>query len=234
MTWALPIVILTIFIFVVAPLIGLYTFSRQRAEHVRRTEDYADPIVHRVEHVRLALPEIVRITREDRHPAYLAVNAGLFIYGWVVIFVRVPYASAGAAADDHQYALGISLLIGTVLTLSGAVMGKRFGRWSIGPRKIADNVSSSTLGDDIRVPYVLGWWGLVSTLISIGFYAFTVTTTVGPERLVTSMGGLMALMTALMCVVMVPLFISRIRRYISQRASLIAEAKTIIAMQDEA
>lgn len=232
MTWALPIVALTIFIFIVAPLIGLYTFSRQRAETVAFTE-IEDPLAHHVTHVRLAHPEIVRTTRIDRHPAYCTINISLFTYGWIVLLGRVPYASFGTEALNTQHALGASLIIGAVLTLSGSLMGKHVGRWHIGPRRVYDNLTASKLGDDIRLPYVLGWWGLVSMLISIGFYDYTVITAVGLERLVSSLGGILGTGVAIMCITMVPIYISAIRAYINERTSLVAEARTIIAIEDD-
>lgn len=228
---AIVLVSLAIVVAIVFPAVGLWLFSPARARGVKQVEEISKQVTVQISQLHISHPEIIRLDRLDRHPAYLAYFVNVLAFGCTVLFVEIPYRANGAESLGTQYTLGVSLLLAACMALSGSALGLHaFGR-CIG-QGICNNIVSSTLGDDIRVPYVLAWWGLLSTIIAEGFYAYTVVASVGLRRLLTTFGGLGTVTFSFMALLMIPMFIIRIRRYVAQREILINEARAIIAAED--
>lgn len=224
MSWAVVLVVVALLFLFVAPVLALLFYSPERALAVRHAEAIDETtVVRQADYLRMRHPEIVKTQRLDRHDSYIWFNLVLLVFGWIVIFVEVPYSNLGSAALGTQQTLGISLLLGSALTLTGSVLGLRAGKLCVA-RSVCKNPLAVMLGDDIRVPYVLAWGGLFSTIISMAFYSYTVIKSAGAERMVTTLGGLAAIAITGMCLTLIPKFIIRIRRYVTARDVLITEA----------
>lgn len=230
-SWAIILVSLAIFIIIICPAIGLWLFSRSRAANVKQIEAISEQITLQIARLHIPVTQTRRGERLDRHPAYLAYFVNVLAFGCSVLFVEVPYKEEGAETLGTQHTLGISLLLAACMALGGSTLGLHaFGR-CIG-RSVCDNETTSKLGDDIRIPYVLAWWGLLSTIIAEFFYAYTVVSVAGVHRLLTTFGGLGTITFSIMAIVMIPMFILRIRQYIADRDILIDDALAIIAAED--
>lgn len=234
MNWALAMVIVALILLVAFPAVGLYLFSPLRARSLKHVEYFREDILLQahVQHLRLAHPEIIKTTRLDRHPAYLWLQVVLLAFGVAVIYVEAPYSTLGAEALGTRAALGGSLILGGAMSLSGTLLGARIGRWCLWPR-VCSNVVSGTLGDDIRVPYVLGWWGALSTILSSVFYIYTVVELVGWLKFLITLGGITSFGVIGINAMMIPMFILRLRRYMTERQELIEEAYALMASEDD-
>lgn len=215
------------------PAWGLYKWTPRRAQLLRRLEIFEDrdAVIAHIAYIRVRHPEIVRLERLDRHPAYVWMNVLLLIYGLVTFFGAAPYAAFGGEALDTRATLAGSLLLGSSAALIGTLMGKQLGPIWI-RRSVIDNDTSAMLGDDVRVPYVLAWVGLASTTISMAFYGYTVIATVGTLRLLTTLGGIAAIGFTAICLTLIPSFIHRIRTYVTARDTVLTEAFAIMDEQD--
>jgi hypothetical protein len=221
--WSVALIGVALLLLAGIPVFGLISFSRERAEAVRLAEEQSTAVVEQINHLRFRHPEIIKAPRLDRHDTYIWVNAALGLYGLVVMFVTVPYSNLGSQSLGTQQSLGGSLLLGSVLTLTGSLLGCRIGKWRIGGI-ISQNLVSQMLGDDVRVPYALAWCGLLSTAVSMGFYSYTVASSAGPARLFNTLGGLVCICIGLSCLTLVPKFILGSRHYVRARAGLLEEA----------
>lgn len=211
----------------VAVLFGAITasvalFSPKRARAVRVAEGPRTIPADRITALRMRHPELIRAARIDRHPAYILLNVGLWMYGSSVVLAQTPNSSLSMLSWGTQYALGVCLLTGATFTLLGALMGARIGRWRI-IRRVSDNSLAELLGDDVTMPYVTGMCGLLSIFVSMYVYAETVITT-SASRLLGTLGGGFSITTAVTCVVVGGLFLWRAREYTTARALLEAEA----------
>lgn len=213
-------------LFVLAgPLLArLVLYSPDRARAIKIAE--AQPPAVMTQLIRLyAPPELHRAERLDRHDAYVWQQCGLWCYSWGVILASAPNSNLSALSFGTQSSLGVCLMIGTTLTLFGSSLGLRlawFGDIVIA-RRITENMTSDMLGDDIRLPYALGWAGLLSSGVSMLFYAGTVFKE-GHGRLVETLGGAVSAAAAGMCISLSIKFIRGARRYVRDRSALIVEA----------
>lgn len=232
-TWAVALVSLAISFLIVFPALGLYLYSPRRARLVRHAEavDERQAVVAHISYIRLKHPDIVKVERLDRHPAYVLMNVGLMYYGWVTSFVIPSYANMSSADMGTRLTLAFSLLFGASITLIGSLLGGRIFGHVIGP-KISDNDVSAMLGDDIRVPYALGWLGMSSTFISMAFYGYTTVRAVDAERLLTTYGGIQSIVICIICLIMVRQFVKRIQIYLRARNTILTEAYAIMAEED--
>lgn len=206
------------------PIYGLLTYSEEKAAAIRRAEAHAQDVAAQVPYLRERHPEIVKRDRLDRNDFYVFVQAAMFVYGWVVLFVDVPYGNLGAGALGTQHSLGGSLVGGSAMCLVGSLLGTHVGGLCIGG-PVCRNVWSVLLGDDVRVPYVLAWCGLTSSAGAMVLYGYTVAASAGPMRLATTFGGLLCIGIGLACLTSVPKFFRAGRRYIAERAVFEAEAR---------
>lgn len=230
--WALAMIIIVVTFGIVIPTVGLWLFNPHRARSLKIMETASGPAVsRRIALLRIAHPEIVKTDRLDRHPVYITWCLAIVLFGISVQFFELPYSQNGADKLGTQHTLGISLLLGGGFLLIGSLMGAKIGRWRI-MSGVHDNVVSSSLGDDIRAPYIFGWWGMVSQAISMGFYQYTVTETVGFHRVLTTYGGIFSVLNIPLAVFMIAIFIGRLRSYATERQLLIHEAIAVMAAED--
>jgi hypothetical protein len=87
-------------------------------------------------------------------------------------------------------------------------------------RPITDNIMADQLGDDVRLPYTLGWLGLLSVAVSMCGWAWTI---YNYSTLWGTFGGGLTFAIAGMCFTLIVKFIVKIRRYIRARDNLLAE-----------
>lgn len=223
-TWALLLAGLSVFLLLIAPALGLLLWSPERAKAVRRAEQHEDEIAIQVSYMQVRHPELVRCSRLDRHLSYLWIIAGLVGFTITVTFFRFPYESYGSLTVGTQPTMAISLATGSSMMAVGAFLGKRIGKFVIG-RKVSNNMVSPILGDDLRAPYVLAIFGMMSAGMSMAFYGYTAVETVGTFRFLTSLGGISALSVGGACFTLIPVFFAHLRKYVNARDLLIEEAQ---------
>lgn len=225
MSWAVGMALLALLLLVIAPVLGLIFYSPARAAAVRQAEQLAPLVTVQVAYLRMRHADMAR-DRLDRHVCYVWLHLIIGIYGFIVLFVRLPASNLGSAALGTKHALAWSLIVGAAFTLIGSILGThkriRIGRW------VYQHLFCEILGDDIRVPYTFGWCGMLSTAMSMGFYIYTVGESAGYDRIITSLGGLTSIAVLGMCVIMVPQFVSRMTQYVQARDMLSEEALTRI------
>lgn len=214
---AIAVLIVAAILLVGAPLLGAILFSSDRARRVKIAEGQTDVVVEQIQRLRIKHPEIGRRPRLDRHDSYVWLHVGLWLYGWGVILAPAPNSYLAALSWSTQQALGLCLLLGSTLALTGLMLGLRVGRWRIA-RRVHTNVVSTVLGDDIRLPYMLGWAGLLSIAVSMWFYAITIITFAYP------LGSAISAAIGCMCLTLAYRFAGQIRRYSRDREHLVAEA----------
>lgn len=191
---------------IVAPRLPVLIYPREESDYIR----------HRI----------------DRHPAYVWMLIGLWLFSWTSVFV--PYPDTGfmtnlsSVSDTTKASLATCLLVGSGLSLVGSVLGK--GHLKL-YRSISKNIVSDFLGDDIRMPYVLGWAGQASIMVSMWFYAVSVAID-SPRRLFGTLGGMMSLVVGCVCTTMIIWFIIRIHRYVTAREQIIQRAIDKLDNQD--
>ncbi len=232
-SWAVALVSVAISFLIVFPALGLYLYSPRRARFVRHVELIEDQqaVVSHIAYIQLKHPDIVKVERLDRHPAYILMNVGLMYYGWVTSFYIPSYSNLGADTMSTRLTLAFSLLFGASITLIGSLLGAKIFGHVIG-RKIGDNNVSAMLGDDIRAPYALGWVGMSSTFISMVFYGYTTVKAVDAERLLTTYGGIQSIIVCITCLILIWHFIKRIRTYLRASNTVLTEAYAIMAEED--
>jgi len=198
---------------------GVTTFTPERAQNIRRAEAEALERVEQVRQLRIIHPEMCRHDRLDRHPAYVLVIVALLVFGWNVLFGDTAGSSNLAQLPpDTQRALAVCLLVGTILALLSAAGGVKVGRWVIG-RPVREHLWSDRLGDDIRVPYIIGCLGLASTFFSMVFYvAWT-----PRDRILGTLGGVFSVAAVGICLALGVMLSVGIRRFVADRDVLVAE-----------
>lgn len=205
-------------------IVGLTFYSPDRTRAIKIAE--SQPPVVMTQLIRLyAPPELHRSERLDRHDAYVWQQVGLWLYSGGVILAEAPNSNLSELSFSTQSSLGVCLMVGTTLALVGTSLGLRlhwFGDVVVA-RRIADNLTSEMLGDDVRLPYALAWGGLLSTAVSMFFYAATVMLE-AHARLVETLGGAVSATAGCMCLTLSVKFIRAARRYVRDRAALIIEA----------
>lgn len=224
MTLSALLVILAVVALVAAPVLATVTFSRDRAESERQAEIVeATPVVYEREMAKMRYrhPEIIKASRLDHHDSYLWINAGLWLVGLGVILTPASNSNVAALSLLIQHLLGLAMLVGSSTSLIGALLGVRIGPITVRP-SIADNLFSDILGDDVRIPYIMAWFGLFSIAVSMWFYAVT-TTLAAKSRVLGTLGGGLSLAIGCMCVTLSIRFLIRLRRYSKARGDLMTE-----------
>lgn len=221
MTLSAVLIILAGVLLIGSMAVGVAFFSPDRARAVKLAEIAPQAVMEQIGHLRVLHPELVKRDRLDRHDSYVFVNLGLWLYGWGVILASAPNSNLSSLSWDTQHLLGVCLLIGSSLTLIGSTLGLRLGRIRIA-RRVSDHLLSELLGDDLRIPYALGWCGLLSTGMSLWIYGYTVWDTASSRMLGTLGGGLSA-MIGCSCVTLAVRFIARSHRYSADRDELLDE-----------
>lgn len=204
-------------ILVACIVVGILGYSPEKAKAILEAED-SPVVIEEIRSIRVRRPERFRHDRLDRHPTYIGLHLATQGYGWSVISGAQVTSNLVSLSPATKFAMAACFLVGSTLVLTGAAMGARVWGWTFldGTR---DNIASSMLGDDIRLPYSFGAVGMFSIAISMGIYGSTsFTSTSG------SLGGWMTSAFSMTSVVLLAQFVARIRVYSRARTLLIAEA----------
>lgn len=198
--------------------IGVFGFSPDRAAAIRSAESETPVIMEEIRRIHIRQPENFRHDRLDRHPVYLAVHVAVWGYAWC-IFAGAPVTSNLAILSPQvKLTMAIGFIVGSTLVLAGSAMGGRIGRWTL-LKGIRDNLTSSMLADDIRLPYTFGASGQLAVGVSMCIYATT-----SFQSTLGSLGGWLTGALTVSCGTMIALLYLRIRRYERARTTLIDEA----------
>lgn len=197
---------------------GVLGFNPERANAIRSAEAEQPIVMEEIRRIHIRSPDRFRHDRMDRHPFYVALHLAVWGYAWC-IFAGAPVTSnLRSLSPPTKFTMAACFIIGATLVLTGALMGAHLGRWVI-IRGVRENMTSSMLADDIRLPYTFACSGLFAIGASMTIYAATsFGSTAG------SLGGWMTALSAVACAFMIPMFFTRIRRYGRARATLIAAA----------
>ena len=207
--------------------IGLFGFSPERAQAIRDGEAEQPVVMEEIRRIHIRSPDRFRHDRLDRHPFYVGTAFSALAYA-ICVFAGAPVTSNIAALDPNtKLTMSACFITGSTLILSGSSMGLRIGRWTIF-KGIRDNITSSRLGDDIRLPYTFGCCGLFAISASTGIYAVT--------SFGSTLGSLGGWLTGMICVVsllVIAMLLVRFQRYTRARTTLIDEAVGQIVRGDE-
>lgn len=147
------------------------TFRPHRARNVKYAEAShrftIDTVGVAAEH-----PEIIKIARFDRHPWFVGVHLCVLGYTTCVFLGAKLTSNVSVLGDSARYTMATCFFVGSLLVLTGATLGTRIGRWTMGG-KVSDHPTHAVLGDDITLPYRLSMAGMGAMTVSSGIYAWT-------------------------------------------------------------
>lgn len=207
-----------VIILVLCIAIGLFGFSPGRAQAIRDAEAAGPMVIEEVRRVHITRADRFRRGRIDRHPSYLAPVLAAFCYSICILSGADVTSNVASLSDQTRFTMSIAFLVGSTLVFAGAAMGLHFMQWDIFGG-VRDNIASSRLGDDIRLPYTFACIGMVSMSASFGLYATT-----SFKSTTGSLGGWMTAILSATCGLMLLVFYSRIRQYSRTRSIVIEEA----------
>jgi hypothetical protein len=215
-------IILAMVILVGGPLLGLIFHRSDRARSVKAAES-TKPETGDEQQAFTYHPRLIKRYRLDRHVAYVCLNAGLLMYGAGVILSPEPNSNLAELSYQMQQSLGLCLMVGSSMALTGSTLGARIGRRHRIMASISNNPLAPMLGDDIRLPYTMASAGLLAIGVSMGFY---VTTLIGsaPSKVLGTLGGGVSVGVGMMCLILGPKLIWFIRDYNRARTRLLVEA----------
>jgi hypothetical protein len=206
-------IVFAMVLFMAVLLVGLVYYSRDRAESVREAERL--PTAEQIVQLGLLPRRPAPTNRQDRHDAYIWLHVGLLLVGLGIVLAPAPASALTTLSWDAQKLLGLCMLTGSGIALTGVLMG-------VGHRsKIRDNVVSQQLGDDVRLPYTFAALGLFSVGVSMGGYGWAI---YQYSTLVGTLGGGLTFAILGMCVSLCIKFVLRARRYSRDRDGLLTEA----------
>lgn len=224
---AAVLIVFAIGILVLSLAAGAVLFSRERAEALRVIEADVQAIVGQMGPTVPPQPiyhwPSPLTNRLDRHDTYVWLNFGIWLVSWNMLVT--PATTSGNLAllsASTQFALALCLLVGTSMVLAGSALGFRMGRFVIA-RRVRENIVSPLLGDDVRVPYVLSFFGLLSISVSMAFYTWTIVMS-APTRLLGTLGGGLGLAIIGMCLTLGGRLLVQLNGYSKARDSLLAKA----------
>lgn len=221
-------IVMALGIVIVTFALGLFSFSPSRAHAAIELENLSPDDVVVVTVPLMTMPPYRRQRgslggkRLDRHDSYVWLMGGLLLYSIGAVLTAAPNSNLSALSYSTQIVLGLVLMFGTLMTLIGTAMGGKVFRWRFFNR-VHNNLTSGLLGDDIRIPYILNWFGLLSIAVCMSFYAWTIIAT-STSRLLGTLGGGLSLAIIGMCLTLGVRLILTIIRYIRVREDLLAEA----------
>lgn len=171
MNWAVVMVAAAGLIFSGILAHGAATYSDRRARNVKYAER-SHKVVEQIVEVQRSHPEIVKTKRMDRFPFFYVIHVCVFGYTMCVIAGAKLTSNVVALGDQARYTMASCFLVGSVLVLTGVVLGLRVGPLTIKP-SVADHATASVLGDDIVLPYRLEMAGMGAMVVSSGIYSWT-------------------------------------------------------------
>ena len=92
----------------------------------------------------------------DRHPLYITIHLGLMFVALSLMHWLDASSVIAAIPDVQQDLLASVLLVGSGMALAGSASGTRL----------------FFPNSDVRVAYILGFWGLVSVVGSMTYYTW--------------------------------------------------------------
>jgi hypothetical protein len=122
--------------------------------------------------VKLTHPEIVKISRLDRHPWFVGPHVCILGYSICVFSGARLTSNVTVLGDSARYTMATCFLVGSVIVLSGALLGAHVGRWVIA-REVSEHLTAQWLGDDIVLPYRVEIAGMSAMAVSSGIYSWT-------------------------------------------------------------
>ena len=223
--WAWVIGLLVMAALIGGPTLGVITFDRRRAEHVKHAEIRdSTRVEHHVVEARLAHPEIVRVSRIDRNPWYLLIHVGVFCYA-VCIFTGAKLTSnVMSLGGGPRFTMGLCFLVGSTLVITSALLGTHVGWFRIMP-SVFDHPTADVLGDDVVLPYRIGMAGMGATATSSFIYSVT-----SFQSTTGSLGGWLTGMVCAACIVSIPWFFHRTTLFNRHNGVLIADAKVRLGL----
>lgn len=227
--WANVMVGFSILVFVAILFGGWYTFKPHRARNVKYAEVvYQSSVVERVAEVKLAHPEIVKISRLDRHLWFIGPHMCVFAYAVCVFFGARLTSNVTALGNTPRYTMAVCFLVGSALVLTGVALGARVGPWTV-KRDVVEHVTAKWLGDDVVLPYRIEMAGLSAMAVSSSIYAWT-----SFQSTAGSLGGWLTLGIAVLCGLSVVSFYRALEVFQKWDTTLISEAEARLKAGDDA
>ncbi|MGK2880615.1 MAG: hypothetical protein ACSLE6_07400 [Mycobacterium sp.] len=226
MFWAAILVsVAAIFLFAI-PLWGALKFNPDRARTVKYVELSA-AATDRVVQVRLLHPEIVQMSRMDRHPFYVLVHFGVIAYA-VCVYAGSPLTSnVIALAPQTRYTMAGCFIVGSMLAMIGSLLGAHVGRWTFG-KNVREHLTAPVLGDDVGLPYRVAIAGLSATMVSFAIYSET-----SFQSTAGSLGGWLTGSLAAACILTIVMLYRSMRTFEKWDSVLISEAKARLDGQEQ-
>lgn len=218
MTIGIPILVaLSVMAAVALLAYGLWRYNADHARGVKQVELLDDHFVRHIAAIRLVHPEIVRLSRLDRHPFYLTVAVSVFGYS-MCIFGGAKLTNNVSALDaGTRYTMATCFALGSMMMLGAALMGVKIGKRYV-MRRIADHPTCEILGDNIAVPYIMARAGLATLAIAAEIYSVTsFRSTTG------SLGGWLTSGVAAACVACIVMMSRRTRSFEREDRTLLSE-----------
>jgi hypothetical protein len=225
--WANVMAGVAIGIFLAILALGAYTFKPHRARNVKYAEQEMAISEHVIE-VRNLHPEIVKVSRLDRHPWFIGAHLCVLGYSLCVFGGAKLTSNVLALGDVARYTMATCFFVGSVLVLTGVALGSRLGPWRIA-RRVRYHATASVLGDDIVLPYRIEMGGMSAMAVSSGIYAWT-----SFQSTAGSLGGWLTLGIAVLCVLSVISFYRAAEVFQRGDTTLIREAEARLEAGDAA
>lgn len=206
--------------------LGAYTFRPHRARNVKYAEREMAIIEHVVE-VRRLHPEIVKVSRLDRHPWFIVPHICVLAYSLSVFSGAKLTSNVMALGDEARYTMATCFLVGSAIVLTGVALGARVGRWVVA-RDVSEHVTATWLGDDIVLPYRLEMGGMGAMAVSSGIYSWT-----SFQSTTGSLGGWLTLGIALLSGLSVIPFYRAVEVFQRWDTTLIMEATARLEAGDD-
>lgn len=223
--WANVMIAGAIAIFVGLLIRGAYKFEPQRARNVKHAEREHDPRANALAEAQQAHPEIVRVSRLDRHIWFLVPHMMVFAYSICLFSGAELTSNVKVLGDQARYTMAICFLIGSIIVLTGATLGLRLGvkDWVI-KRDVSEHLTDRALGDDIVLPYRVEMAGLSAMFVSSSIYSWT-----SFQSTTGSLGGWLTLGIAVCCGLSVISFYRAVKVFQQWDHTLISEAEARLA-----
>lgn len=222
--WVVVMATVAVMGLVVIPAGMAVLFRPQRARNVKHYE--IEMLEHVVE-VRRYHPEIVKVPRLDRHPAFITPHVCVLGYSICVFSGAQLTSNVLTLGDQARYTMATCFLVGSILVLTGSALGLRVGSKHVGVG-IHDHLTASILGDDVVLPYRLAMAGMGAMVVSSTIYAWT-----SFQSTTGSLGGWLTGGMAAWCLTCIVTFSKALSVFRRQDALLISEAQARIEADDE-
>jgi hypothetical protein len=198
---------------------GVRNFRPQLARNVKYAEQTMFVDEKKVDAVRLAHPEIVKVVRLDRHPWFVVPHVMVLGYSISVFLGAKLTSNVLILGDQARYTMATCFFVSSLLVLTGATLGSRVGKWTV-KRDVAEHLTAKWLGDDIVLPYRIEMAGMSAGIVSSTIYfATSFTNTAG------SLGGWLTMGISILCAMSIPQWNRAVRVFELWDYTLVTEAR---------